>query len=409
MYESRGPTGPLLGGGLVLSPNAIRILKPLGVYHRILDKGYQLENTEFVTEQGQVLDRHYYGHERMYGCKALRISRKIFLDELKALCEERNDVELRYYTRFERVVQDTAEGVAFQVSVTQHANSTAPQATQQTETADLLIGADGIHSNLRKYLSSMPLAYTGLTAIVSQIPRSEIRWSRPDHPTVSTVRGENGAFILIPEDPEARMTMAGIQRSHPELNRAGWDALQADRGRLKDMLMSDYETWGDISKSIIESMCRHNDTLVLWPYYKVPALESWASETRRVAIVGDSAHAIPPSSGQGVCQAIEDVYSLAYLLNAVDVGDNITLDKAIDFWQRWRMDRIRKLERLEKVMNIKRMPAAERKSYTDVLEEDLKTSETDEGRYAWLFKTNFDRELGEWVTRQQCATTVADR
>lgn len=55
-----------------------------------------------------------------------------------------------------------------------------------------------------------------------------------------------------------------------------------------------------------------NDNLKLWAPYQVPPIPKW--HTDRVVLVGDAAHAVSPSVGQGSAQAFEDVGLLARLL-----------------------------------------------------------------------------------------------
>ena len=55
---------------------------------------------------------------------------------------------------------------------------------------------------------------------------------------------------------------------------------------------------------------RHS--LGAWPLYDMPALDTW--HTDRVCLIGDAAHAVSPSTGQGASLAIEDAAVLARLL-----------------------------------------------------------------------------------------------
>ncbi|KAL9051732.1 MAG: hypothetical protein Q9162_005834 [Coniocarpon cinnabarinum] len=356
IYEARSSLINL-SGGVVLSPNALRILQRLGVYERLLHQGYQFENSDIVNEKGEILDRHYYGHERAYGYKALRIARHALVQELYRTIQTRN-VRVIGDARCTEIFSDAGDGVTFRVN-------------GQLKTASMLIATDGVHSTLRRHINDTPLKYTGITGVTSIIPRNEIRWSKENHPAAAVVRGEPGALLLVSEDPLAITTMAAIQRQHPELDRAGWDTLPADK---------------------------HDDTLLLWPFYAVPSMPTWSSQTRRVVLVGDAAHAVPPSSGQGISQAIEDAYSLAYLLGAK--GGSIPLTRLVDFWQQWRQNRIKETEHVVNITNIKRMSEAERKKHTDVPEEDLDKVQTATGQYAWLFNMQMDEELAKWIATQ---------
>lgn len=50
-----------------------------------------------------------------------------------------------------------------------------------------------------------------------------------------------------------------------------------------------------------------------WAPYVIPDLPTW--HTNRVLVIGDAAHCIPPYSGQGTAQALEDAGYLARLLS----------------------------------------------------------------------------------------------
>lgn len=51
----------------------------------------------------------------------------------------------------------------------------------------------------------------------------------------------------------------------------------------------------------------------MYPVWTVPELPTW--ERHGVVLIGDAAHALPPTSGQGVSQAMEDVECFSILLS----------------------------------------------------------------------------------------------
>ena len=68
----------------------------------------------------------------------------------------------------------------------------------------------------------------------------------------------------------------------------------------------------------------------------MPRLDSWVSQHDRVIIIGDAAHAIPPSGGQGAVMAFEDAETLAYALSKPVEGRPEMLQK----WQTHRLERV---------------------------------------------------------------------
>ncbi|KAI0906173.1 hypothetical protein F4823DRAFT_566024 [Ustulina deusta] len=119
------------------------------------------------------------------------------------------------------------------------------------------------------------------------------------------------------------------------------------------------DTLPDIVKSAMEDI--NADSMIMWVFYSIPRLERWTSEKRRAAILGDAAHAIPPTTGQGASQAFEDVMSLVLLLSTLKENPGIKWEEALDFWQKMRQDGIDDLLVLTKQLNNKRLPLEKRK------------------------------------------------
>ncbi|KAF8313882.1 hypothetical protein DL93DRAFT_1139076 [Clavulina sp. PMI_390] len=136
-------------------------------------------------------------------------------------------------------------------------------------------------------------------------------------------------------------------------------------------------------------------------------MEHWSSQGGagagfgRVVMLGDAAHAIPPSAGQGINQAFEDVYMFARFLGAAkqgkesqgpdaDATDHELVLSALRFWQSYRQDRVDQVMAFNKQIDLRRLPDgnaanAERKPF------DLR----------WLFNADFDRVVDDWLTGKE--------
>ena len=109
----------------------------------------------------------------------------------------------------------------------------------------------------------------------------------------------------------------------------GWSELQSNKDEVVRIFSQNKESWPELVQSAIENIDK--DKVNTWPYYAVPHVEKWASPSGKVIILGDAAHAVPPSTGQGVNQAFEDAWMLALLLK--NLSNGVELEKALQFWQ----------------------------------------------------------------------------
>lgn len=63
---------------------------------------------------------------------------------------------------------------------------------------------------------------------------------------------------------------------------------------------------------MVQKILASADIQNMYPVWTVPELPTW--ERHGVVLIGDAAHALPPTSGQGVSQAMEDVECFSTLL-----------------------------------------------------------------------------------------------
>ena len=387
IYEFRQESYDI-GDGVLLGPNALRVLDSLGVYERIRNKGYNLERSDFKNEQGETTGVYYVGHQNLYGYKALRIYRWLLLKELRTMVEERG-IQIHFERKFTGIISESAEaGVTFEF------------ADGSVENASILVGADGLHSKVRR--SFMPDAiptYSGVISIMGKVPKSQLRFSSAyDNTCINAILATAGAFFLIPQGIDGDDFLVFSQRRFAEKDRVGWEQFSASKGELLAMLRENQSSWPDLVQSTLENI--EPESVFVWPFYTVPKLESWRSPNSRIILVGDAAHGIPPSGGQGVNQAFEDTYTLSLLLSKL--SSKVRLGEALKFWQTFRQERVDKVITLTHQMNTLRLPAAERAKALETTswEADRKISGED-GQLRWLYEPVLDDTILTWVSKQE--------
>ena len=368
----------------MLSPNALRILDKLGVYERIRGKGFNFENVIVKSATGQTTDTYAMGGERLYRYRALRIYRRLLVNELQQMATERG-ISIQFEKKYSHIVSEDESGVEFAF------------ADGSIEKASLLVGADGIYSKIRNYIApEVTPKYSGLVAITYAVKRSSLRIpAKEDLSSPVTWIGRHGAFVLAPQDIDGSEFLAGKQVAYPEQDRAGWDNLLNDKEQLLRLIRKGKDDELDLVQSALENI--DPSTFIIWPFYMMPRLAKWISPGGRVLILGDSAHAIPPTAGQGANQAFEDGYTLAMLLSSLS-PPHITMADAIGFWQAMRQERVDQVIQLTSQLNNMRLPTAEKEKLdqASVWHEDKSQAEGG-GQMAWLFAPQLDEKVTSWI------------
>lgn len=356
VYELR-PKSHALGGAIMLSPNALRAMDQMGIYARLRDRGFSFKRVNFMQdEQNDVLANggadggekklpamgHTFGDKTMFGYDALRMYRQVLIGELREMCEEKG-IGIHYEKRFERLAE-TENG-----ATVEFADGSAVEAA-------MVVGTDGIHSKVREYVAAgcRPV-YTGQMAVASAAKRKDLKLPRPDYHLPVSVFGKSGVFLVVPQDVDGSECMVGTQTVYPEQDKAEYQALSSSPERMESLLREKRETWSEFIKSAIDNATP--DAFYVWPFYDVPRFATWTSEAGKVMVIGDSAHALPPTLGQGANQAVEDAYALSLVLSDRRLtADKSKLSEALRSMQRYRDGRIDQLVDMTKRMNNNRLP-----------------------------------------------------
>lgn len=182
--------------------------------------------------------------------------------------------------------------------------------------ADLVVGADGIHSVVRTALWEQSPAprYAGYTAwrlIVDPGERLAVggeTWGR-------------GERVGIAPLPDGRTYMFGVANAA--------EGERSPDGELAE-LRRRFGAWHRPIPALLDAVCE--DAVMRHDVYDLPPLRTFASG--RVALVGDAAHAMTPNLGQGANQALEDAVTLAAVLD-----DHDTVPAALTEYDRIRRPR----------------------------------------------------------------------
>lgn len=102
------------------------------------------------------------------------------------------------------------------------------------------------------------------------------------------------------------------------------DTRNFDKEDARRQLENRHSNWKD---PVIRSIVADANIDSVYPTWTTPNLPSWGRNG--VVLIGDAAHALQPSSGQGASQALEDAQAFCILLSHY-IGKSASQDEGID-------------------------------------------------------------------------------
>jgi salicylate hydroxylase len=297
VYE-QAPVLREIGAGIVVPPNMMRPLAALGLADKLASFAVRLDAAfEYRRWQdGSVLFVQPMGEDcvQLYGAHCYVAHRAdlltLFQQALpaKQLCLDQRCVAVN---------QDEHE-----VELT-----FSSRAGEETHVkADMVIGADGIHSVIGEAMASkIDARFSGLCAFRCLVPAATAPQIalRPVH-TVWIGPGRH--LVHYPVSGGQVVNIVAIVPAG-DWRTESWTA----EGKVSDLL-KEFQTWDGRLHQLISSATQTRR----WALYDRAPLEKWTNG--RIGLLGDAAHAMLPFFAQGAAQAVEDAAALAACLRDAD-------------------------------------------------------------------------------------------
>ena len=304
-----------VGAGIQMSANAMHVLNHLGLGPAIAKIGVRPKAYVFrLFDTGEVIQRFALSeeHERLHGAPYCQMHRADLHDLLAAKVRELDPNAIRLNHRVVGFEEDD-RGVALKF------------ASGESAHGDLLIGADGLKSVVRQRIAgNVPATYTGDAAWRITLPSERLPRGLVDE-VMSVWMGPGGHFITYYiRSGGALLNFVGLIETD-DVSEESWTAKFAWT-RFK----SDFAGWHADVQQLIDAADR--DECYRWSLFSRPPLTNWS--TKRVTLLGDSAHPTLPYLAQGAAMAIEDA---VVLTRALDMTSSIP--DALQLYQRNRIGR----------------------------------------------------------------------
>ncbi|HEY3912596.1 MAG TPA: FAD-dependent monooxygenase [Stellaceae bacterium] len=318
VYE-QAPQLTQIGGGINMGPNAARILYRLGLGPGLDREGVRPVGThQRRWQDGRTLQRARLNPlcEELYGAPHLTIHRADLLAVIAAgFPAER--VHLGH-----RLVGLAEHGAGVE----------ARFANGPRISADVLVGADGIHSAVRAALFGEEAPrFAGCVAYRGLVPAERIADLELELGSQSWV-GPGAHFVHYFVSRGRLLNFVGWTE-HDSWNREDW----TDRATTERALAA-FEGWHGQVRQIIAAA----ETCFIWALFDREPLPRWSAG--HATLLGDACHPMYPFMGQGAAQAIEDGATLAACL-AAGAGDPVA---ALRRYEELRLPRVTRLQQMSR-------------------------------------------------------------
>jgi salicylate hydroxylase len=315
VYE-QAPELTQIGGGINMGPNAVRILRRLGLAAGLDREGVRpLSTHQRRWQNGRTLQRAPLNPlcEELYGAPHITIHRADLLDVIASGFPAEN-IHLGH-----RLIGLESKGEGIEAWFENGARITA----------DILVGADGINSTVRAALfGEEALVFAGCVAYRGLVPVERITDLALETGNQSWV-GPGAHLVHYPVSRGRLLNFVGWTE-HDEWNREDW----TDRATVARALAA-FEGWHPQVRRIISAA----DTCFIWALFDRDPLLRWS--LGRTTLLGDACHPMYPFMGQGAAQAIEDGAALAACLVA---GGNADPGESLRRYERLRLPRVTRLQ-----------------------------------------------------------------
>jgi 6-hydroxynicotinate 3-monooxygenase len=319
VYE-QAPSFARLGAGIHVGPNVMKILRRIGVEDALDAQGSRPDfwySRHWQT--GEILARIPLGDYavKQYGASYLTVHRGDFHALLIAALPS----GVIAYDKFLVGVEDRGDDVLMRF------------ADGTTDTAHIVIGADGVNSRIREeLLGAAPPKYAGYLAHRAVFPTPVLSagalpfdacvkwWSDDRHMMVYFVTSKADELYYV----------TGVPVEH-------WDLNDRWLPSSKDEMRQAFEGWHPTVQALIDATVE----VTKWSLLERDPLPLWSRG--RLVMLGDACHPMKPHMAQGAAMALEDG---AMLVRCFKEAGVVNHELAFALYEANRAERAGKVQRI---------------------------------------------------------------
>lgn len=280
-----------IGAGIQISPNGMKVFRALGIEDEISKNAFLPEALEmrFGRSGRQIfqIEARQAIVER-WGAPYLHLHRADLIEAMTALLIKRQPNAVRLGATCVGY-ENTDQGVVAQLENGEAING------------DLLVGADGIHSNIRTQMFGADAPnFTGNVAWRATVPMDKLGALAPP-PTACVWVGAKRHAVTYRLRGGDLANFVGIVEDE------SWTSESWTEQGTKADALADFAGWHPTITNLIETADAH----YRWALFDRKPLPSWTDGA--AVLLGDACHPTLPFQAQGAVMAIEDAFLLAKL------------------------------------------------------------------------------------------------
>tara|TARA_R110000850_G_scaffold2592_23_gene12279 strand:+ start:626 stop:1789 length:1164 start_codon:yes stop_codon:yes gene_type:complete len=270
-----------VGAGLQVSPNGLFVLRELGLERRLLARGAVRGQAVVMRSFDRAQDLARLDLSLLPQGQAYYFMHRADLVDVLARAAREHNVTFEMGAQ----VRDVTAGDTPQLVM----------ADGSTRRAELIVGADGIHSRARIALNAADDGFfTGQVAWRATVPNTV---GHADHAMVTMGAGRH--LVSYPLRGGDLVNLVAVEE------RENWAAEGWNHADDPAHLRAAFAGWGGMAGRMIEAVT----ALTLWGLHRHPVAPVW--QQGGVALLGDAAHPTLPFLAQGANMALEDAWVLA--------------------------------------------------------------------------------------------------
>ena len=301
-----------LGAGVQLSPNATRVLDYLELTDDLKPHMFEPRSFQFLNYKTEkIISKRELGLKIQddFGFPNFDVHRA---DLQKVLLNKVEEEGIKILTNMKVIDVGNEENKAY------------IKINEEKIKADIVIGADGIHSVVReKLFEKKESSFTGNVAWrmlipVDSLPRDLIL------PDTTVWLGPKKHFVSYHVSGGKNLNCVCL------VEQDGWtNESWSERGNIED-LREVYNGWNQTIETLLK--IANPNTLYRWALHDRPPMKQWSKG--RIILLGDAAHPMLPFLAQGAAMAIEDGAVLADCISSYK--DN---EKSLKYFEQIRKPR----------------------------------------------------------------------